>query len=428
MARRDTGMISFSPAVTCADSGEPAIDKATMGTTDTAQSKLAQDPMGESRFHKVLVFTDQLQRVPSLVIVLLFLLFALTLSAVWPSGSSVPEQYLLAVAVNWVILWLLPRVGRSYGPEKASTIAIAIVLLITSLVTGLVGAVTGADDAAYTAALLMMIGMTGLVFYASWIEPFNLRVTHQMLTSPKLQPGEAIRMLHLADLHLEHITPRERHLNQLIDELKPDLIVFSGDFVNLSNTCDPATFNEIREIISQWRAPLGVYCVPGTYTVEPLERVREFTHGLDNLRLLTDEPLIIQTDAGPLQLIGMVTRHILERDQHTFARLVTNAPADVSKTFTVLLTHAPDVGPDANAAGIDLYVCGHTHGGQIRLPLIGALFSGSHLGKQFVMGRYDLGQTTLYTSRGIGLEGLGAPRARFLCPPEIIAWEIRGQS
>src|SRR5690606_4499056 len=126
--------------------------------------------------------------------------------------------------------------------------------------------------------------------------------------------------------------------------------------------------------------------------------------------------------------IGMVTRHILGRDQHTFARLVTNAPADVSKTFTVLLTHAPDVGPDANAAGIDLYVCGHTHGGQIRLPFIGALFSGSHLGKQFVMGRYDLGQTTLYTSRGIGLEGLGAPRARFLCPPEIIAWEIRGQS
>ncbi len=396
-----------------------------MGTTDTAQSKLAHDPMGESRFHKVLVFTDNLQRLPSLVLILLFLLFALILTLVWSADSGLPELYLMAVAVNWVILWLLPRTGRSYGPEKASALAIALVLLVTSLLSGLIGIVTDRIDIAHSLAFLSMIGMTGLVFYSTWIEPFNLRVTRQTLTSRKLQPGKSVRVLHLGDLHLEHITPRERHLNRMIETLQPDLIVFSGDFVNLSNTYDPATFNEIREIISEWRAPLGVYCVPGTYTVEPLERVREFTQGLDNLRLLTDEQLTIQTDAGPLHLIGMVTRHILERDQRTFARLMSGAPSGV---FTLLLTHAPDVAPDANTAGVDLYVCGHTHGGQIRLPLIGALFSGSHLGKQFVMGRYDLGQTTLYTSRGIGLEGLGAPRARFLCPPEIIAWEIRGQS
>lgn len=396
-----------------------------MGTTDTAQSKLAHDPMGESRFHKLLVFTDNLQRLPSLVLILLFLLFALILTLVWPPDSGLPELYLMAVAVNWVILWLLPRTGRSYGPEKASALAIALVLLVTSLLSGLIGIVTDRIDIAHSLAFLSMIGMTGLVFYSTWIEPFNLRVTRETLTSRKLQPGKSVRVLHLGDLHLEHITPRERHLNRMIETLQPDLIVFSGDFVNLSNTYDPATFNEIREIISEWRAPLGVYCVPGTYTVEPLERVREFTQRLDNLRLLTDEQLTIQTDAGPLHLIGMVTRHILERDQRTFARLMSGAPSGV---FTLLLTHAPDVAPDANTAGVDLYVCGHTHGGQIRLPLIGALFSGSHLGKQFVMGRYDLGQTTLYTSRGIGLEGLGAPRARFLCPPEIIAWEIRGQS
>lgn len=94
----------------------------------------------------------------------------------------------------------------------------------------------------------------------------------------------------------------------------------------------------------------------------------------------------------------------------------------------LLLTHAPDIAPDADALGIDLYLCGHTHGGQIRLPLIGALASASHLGKRFVMGRYEMVNATVYTSRGVGMEGLGAPRARFLCPPEIILWEIQGTS
>jgi predicted MPP superfamily phosphohydrolase len=395
-----------------------------MDAASTARSKHAQDPMGESRFHKVLVFTDNLQRLHPFILILIFLGFAALLAIIWPSTSLIPELYLLAVAVSWVILWLLPRTGRSYGPEKASALATAVVLFTSSLILGLIGSTAGVYPLARTAAVVIMAGFTALVFYATWIEPFNLRVTHETLTTPKLRDGSTVRLLHLGDLHLEHISPRERHLNRLVENLQPDVIVFSGDFVNLSNTYDPQTFSEIREVISAWHAPLGVYCVPGTYTVEPLERVKQFTDSLDNLCLLLDECVTFHTGGGAFHVLGMVTRHRLEQDQKTFAKLSTCAPEE---DFRLLVTHAPDVALDADAARIDLYVCGHTHGGQIRLPVIGALFSGSHLGKQFIMGRYDLAHTTVYTSRGIGLEGLGAPRARFLCPPEIIVWEIRGQ-
>jgi uncharacterized protein len=395
-----------------------------MDAASTARSKLAHDPMGESRFHKVLVFTDTLERLPSFILILIFVTLSALLAFVWPPTFLIPELYLLAVALNWVILWLLPRTGRSYGPEKASVLAIAFVLFAAALILGAVGSAADAYPVVHTIFLGFAAAFTGLIFYSTWIEPFNLRVTEETLTTPKLRDGSTVRLLHLGDLHLEHITPRERHLNRLVESLKPDVIVFSGDFVNLSNTYDPQTFMEIREIISAWHAPLGVYCVPGTYTVEPLERVREFTDGLDNLQLLTDECVTINTNGGAFHILGMVTRHLLEQDQRTFTKLSDCAPKE---EFRLLLTHAPDVAPQADAAEIDLYVCGHTHGGQIRLPFIGALFSGSHLGKRFVMGRYDLTHTTVYTSRGIGLEGLGAPRARFLCPPEIIVWEIRGQ-
>jgi hypothetical protein len=69
---------------------------------------------------------------------------------------------------------------------------------------------------------------------------------------------------------------------------------------------------------------------------------------------------------------------------------------------------------------------GHTHGGQVRIPGMGAVYPSSLYGKRFEAGRYLLDRMTLYVSRGIGMEGLGAPRVRFLCPPEITLWEISG--
>jgi hypothetical protein len=94
--------------------------------------------------------------------------------------------------------------------------------------------------------------------------------------------------------------------------------------------------------------------------------------------------------------------------------------------FTLLLYHSPDLAPEAAALGVDLMLSGHTHGGQVRLPWFGALYTSSLYGKRYEAGRYALGRGTLYVSRGIGMEGKGAPRVRFLCPPEIVLWEIEG--
>ena len=92
---------------------------------------------------------------------------------------------------------------------------------------------------------------------------------------------------------------------------------------------------------------------------------------------------------------------------------------------TVLLYHTPDLIEVAAAEGVDLYLAGHTHGGQIRLPWYGALVTASRYGKRFEAGYYQVGPTQLYVSRGLGFEGLGAPRARFLCPPEIVELEVQ---
>ncbi len=380
-----------------------------------ARPDIQHDPMGESRFHKVLVLTADIQKIPVILIMMMILALAAVVLLVWSHEPPVAGAYVAAAFGNWLLLRLLPVFRLSYGPEKASALALAALLAVGCVLVGLLGLPSWAAFAGLTV-------VSALAIYATWIEPFALEVTHQQRISEHWG-AQPLRVLHVGDIHMEFITPRERRLNQRIAELKPDLIVFSGDFVNISYTYDDGVKAAIREIISQWHAPLGVYCVPGTYTVEPVERVKAFTAGLDNLRLLLDEWVTIQAPGGTLNLLGMVTRHIIDTDRATFDRLNAAAPPG---GFRLLVTHAPDVAPEADAAGVDLYLCGHTHGGQIRFPFIGALFSGSHLGMRFVMGRYDLEHTVVYTTRGVGLEGMGAPRARFLCPPEIILWEIRG--
>jgi predicted MPP superfamily phosphohydrolase len=91
-----------------------------------------------------------------------------------------------------------------------------------------------------------------------------------------------------------------------------------------------------------------------------------------------------------------------------------------------LLYHTPDLIETASELGVDLYLAGHTHGGQVRLPWLGAIFTASRYGKRYEMGSYRVGRTQLYVSRGIGMEGLGTPRVRFLCPPEIVELELGG--
>ena len=77
---------------------------------------------------------------------------------------------------------------------------------------------------------------------------------------------------------------------------------------------------------------------------------------------------------------------------------------------------------------MDLYLAGHTHGGQIRLPLYGPMATGSRYGRRYAAGLFQEKDTTLYVSRGLGFEGGGMPRARFLCRPEAVNIELTGRA
>jgi len=125
-----------------------------------------------------------------------------------------------------------------------------------------------------------------------------------------------------------------------------------------------------------------------------------------------------------LHLLGVQCTYNEARDLAALKQLRANIP---DTGIVILLYHTPDLMPAIASLNLDLYLCGHTHGGQLRLPIYGAIATSSRWGKRYEMGLYREGVTTLYVNRGLGLEGLGAPRARFLAPPEIVLWSLEGQ-
>jgi predicted MPP superfamily phosphohydrolase len=382
--------------------------------------------------HKALVFAYKISCMPTPM--LLLVLGGLVGSAAWVwmdatqdivLGSLAGIGLAVFIAGDWVMLAWLPRKRRSFGPVAMPLLALAGLRWALSVAVALVPATPQ-----WTLALLAIgnLALTGNVLDSLWAEPFRLGLTRIEIESPKWVGNPPLRVLHLADLHIERITARDRNVLALVKELRPDLIVFTGDFLNLSYLDDPRAQADCREFLCQLQAPLGVYAVTGSPSVDPPHVVDKLLDGLALRRLHNKvEPIVVSPGEEPaLEIVGITCTHDTRVDGKAFKRAMAGVPNNPSMPFTLLLYHSPDLMPQARRAGVDLYLCGHTHGGQIRLPLIGALVTSSKFWKRYEMGRYVEANTTLYVSRGIGMEGMGAPRARFLCPPEIELFEIRG--
>jgi predicted MPP superfamily phosphohydrolase len=124
---------------------------------------------------------------------------------------------------------------------------------------------------------------------------------------------------------------------------------------------------------------------------------------------------------GTLTITGLSRGNGRQRDPAWLARLLDRGPRG---DHHVVISHAPDF-VDAMPQPVDLVLAGHTHGGQVVLPLVGALKTGGRLPRRYAGGLNDYGGIPLHVSRGIGMErGFDVP-IRFLCPPEICVLDLR---
>lgn len=267
---------------------------------------------------------------------------------------------------------------------------------------------------------VVAVALVGLLClpYAYYVEPFWLQVAHVRLQSGKLPAGAAaIRIVQISDLHCDPVPRLEEKLPGIIADLKPDLIVFTGDCVN-----SPAGMPIFRKLMNDLTAIAPVYAVLGNWDCWRGQASRKFFEGT-TVRELDGESASLDIRGMKIRLAGVRWNNDQEYNTRKIGQALADVPAD---EFTVFLCHKPDQIYDA-ADKTDLYLCGHTHGGQVAIPLYGAIITLSRYGKKFESGLSRVGTTWIYTNRGIGMEGDAYPRLRFFARPEITLIEIASQ-
>jgi len=245
------------------------------------------------------------------------------------------------------------------------------------------------------------------LLYVSRIEPDWLQVERVAVALPDLPPPLAgFTIAHLSDLHLGPTVSIAdvRHAVNIANALQPDLVALTGDFVYRSAEYAQACAQELASL----EATQGVVACLGNHDLwedAPLIR-RELTNV--GISVLVNAGLSLA--GGELWVAGV--DDVWSADPDLDAAL-NGAPADAT---IILLAHEPDYADVVSEhGGVDLQLSGHSHGGQVRLPLIGAPVL-PYLGRRYPAGLYHIEELTLYTNRGVGTI---YPPIRFNCRPEV---------
>jgi len=247
--------------------------------------------------------------------------------------------------------------------------------------------------------------------YAAWVEPRRLTLERVTLTLPGLPPHlEGLRLALLSDLHRGPCVEQEQIARavEMSRAEAPDLVLLTGDFVY----CSAAFAASCAEELARLDPPGGVHACLGNHDhwTDP-DRVASALEeaGVEVLRNRA-----VEVDDG-LWVAGV--DDVWERH----ADLET-ALADVPAGATiVLLVHEPDFADTVAADGrVTLQLSGHSHGGQVRLPLLGPPVL-PYLGRRYPAGLYHVGPMQLYVTRGVGLI---VPPIRFNCRPEVTLLEM----
>ena len=261
-------------------------------------------------------------------------------------------------------------------------------------------------------------GAGGLLAWAAGWEPFRPVLERVDVPLPNLPPAlDGLRIAHLSDLHIQRGFParRLRPVVGRVNALRPDLIALTGDYVYDGETKfeREARMRACADALAPLRARLGVFATFGNhdFPVPPADPPRGPWEAAGITPLL-DESVTLTPGGVPLHIVGL---------RSALVRPTWPGFASPAGEMRLLLWHEPDRAEEAARAGADLMLSGHTHGGQVRLPLAGALVL-PPMGRRYPAGLYKVGEMSLYVTRGIGML---PPLVRLNCPPEITLLTLR---
>jgi uncharacterized protein len=270
------------------------------------------------------------------------------------------------------------------------------------------------------------IGAMASGTYAYAVEPRWLETNRYTVKLNKLPPAfHGTRVVQLSDLHHNEYLGRE-HLEEVFDATmaeKPDLVLITGDFVtgflgdvkNFRRKTGDFFLRELSELLRKVKAPLGVWGVPGNHDFwYGFSTVKRFLRP-SGVHLMRDTHMRFSRKDQSIVLVGLTD---LWSEPIRWRRALRHTSR---KECRIAMMHNPDSFSQTVRFGLDLVLCGHTHGGQINLPFIGPPIL-PIANRAFVQGWFREGATQMYVNRGIGVIGIPI---RFNARPEITVLDLQ---
>ena len=304
--------------------------------------------------------------------------------------------FVVAVAVLLgLVLFLYNQVRRSHGPAQRLRVAFAAIVLF----------------------------LAALAFWGFLIEPRRLVVQQQTIQIDNWpQPLDGLRIAVLSDIHVDNWSITEQKLRTIVERtnaLHPDLIVILGDYMSsngwVTHRVEPEVFGPI---LKDLHAPLGVYSVLGNH--DSWYGGVKVRRGLEQngIKVLENEVTHVDVRGTSLWLVGLAdlwTRP--QRISETIAKVPEGQPL-------IALTHNPDIFPNVPQR-VPLLLAGHTHGGQVRFPIVGSVVESSDYGERWERGHVFEDNHHLFVTSGIGTSIVPV---RFGLPPEIVLLTLKSGS
>ncbi|HEU4635544.1 MAG TPA: metallophosphoesterase [Edaphobacter sp.] len=261
------------------------------------------------------------------------------------------------------------------------------------------------------------VAAAGLALYAGEIARHELDVVNTTIRIANLPSAfRGFRVVQLSDIHLDEFTEPFflEHAVHRINELAPDLVLVTGDFV----TRGSLTFIDSRhaayrcaEILSTLKCP-QVYTILGNHDVGVSAPLVIGALQSQKIPVLVNQNVAIERGGDRLWLCGTDDAGTRRPDLNLTIPDKPDGPV-------LLMVHEPDyvdtVLAHPKGKSVDLMLSGHSHGGQVRIPFYGPLIL-PPMGQKYVMGHFAFGSLQLYVNRGLGAVGLPF---RFDCPPEL---------
>ena len=239
---------------------------------------------------------------------------------------------------------------------------------------------------------------------------------HQLeLRLPDLPPAfDPFHILFLCDLHLDGLAGLTKRVVDIVSKVETDICVIGGDIRSEMYGPSFLSIRHLRQVVENIKAREGVFGVLGNH--DCIEIIPDLEDA--GICMLVNDAYSIERNRETIWLIGVDDPHYYKA--HDFKAAFKEVPKGA---FSIFVAHSPEVYREAAQYMVHLYLCGHTHGGQIRLPFYnGPIITHSRAPRKITSGLWKYNGMYGYTSAGVGTSGVPL---RFNCPGEVVLLTLK---